>query len=95
MRWMQETTEGVVLILRIVPRASKDAVQGVLGDALKVRLQAPPIEGRANEALIRFLSEQLDVPPRNLCLLSGATGRAKRVLVKGLRAETVRARLGL
>jgi uncharacterized protein len=93
MSWMQETPDGVVVSLRVVPRASKDTVQGVLGEALKIRLQAPPVEGKANEALVRFLSKTLDVPARDVCLLSGATGRAKRVLVKGLKAQIVRDRL--
>lgn len=90
---MKETPDGVVVSLRIVPRASKDEVRGVLGDALKIRLQAPPVEGKANEALVRFLSKTLGVPARDVCLLSGATGRAKRVLLRGLRTETARTRL--
>ncbi len=53
---------GVRLSVRITPNARKNEVVGVLDDALKIKLNAPPIEGRANEALIRFIAEQLDVP---------------------------------
>ena len=93
--WYRTTPEGVVLTLRVVPRAAKDAVQGVLGDALKVRLQAPPVEGKANAALVRFLAERLDLPRSSVQLLSGSTGRAKQVLVVGLAASDLRSRLGV
>lgn len=93
MSWLQVTPAGIVLNLRVVPRASKDEVQGVLGDALKIRLQAPPVEGKANEALIRFLSKALDLPVRNFTLLSGQTGRNKRVRVAGVSESGLRARL--
>ncbi|MCX6995809.1 MAG: DUF167 domain-containing protein [Kiritimatiellaeota bacterium] len=93
MAWLQETPQGVALSLRIVPRAARDAVQGVLGDALKIRLTAPPVEGQANAALMRFLADRLDLPARQVHLLSGLTGRSKRVLVQGLSAAAIRARL--
>ena len=93
MDWIKQTAEGVEVSVRAVPRASKNALQGLLGDALKVRLQAPPVEGKANEALRDFLAETLDVPARSIRILSGETGRNKRVLVAGARLEAVRARL--
>jgi uncharacterized protein (TIGR00251 family) len=67
-----------------VPRASKNEIQGVHGDALKVRLQAPPVEGKANQALIRFLSDALNIPRSQLSIASGETGRNKAVLVTGV-----------
>ena len=93
MDWLKQTAEGVEISIRAAPRAAKNAVQGVLGDALKIRLQAPPVEGKANEALVKFLAEVLDVPPRAVRLLSGETGRNKRVLVAGARLENVRQKL--
>jgi len=87
MEWIRETTKGVLLPVRAVPRASKNEIQGVHGDALKVRLQAPPVEGKANQALIRFLSDALDIPRSQLSIASGETGRNKSVLVTGISRE--------
>jgi uncharacterized protein (TIGR00251 family) len=84
MDWIRETSKGLLLPVRAVPRASKNEIQGVHGDALKVRLQAPPVEGKANAALIRFLSEALDIPRAQLFIASGETGRNKAVLITGI-----------
>jgi uncharacterized protein len=95
MDWIRETTKGLLLPVRAVPRASKNEIQGVHGDALKIRLQAPPVEGKANAALIRFLSETLDIPRSQLSIASGETGRNKAVLITGVsRTELIR-RLGI
>jgi len=75
------------------PRASRDAVEGEREGALLVRLTAPPVEGEANAALLRILSDALGVPPSALRLLSGATGRHKRVHVAGLSSLEARTRL--
>lgn len=95
MNWLTESSDGVTLSVRVIPRAAKDKVDGVLGDALKVRLQAPPVEGKANEALRRFLARATGIPPGRVQLLSGRTGRNKRVLLCGVDAQMVRARLGV
>ena len=87
MDWIRETSKGVLLPVRAVPRASKNEIQGVHGDALKVRLQAPPVEGKANQALIRFLSDALDIPRSQFSIASGETGRNKAVLITGLSKE--------
>lgn len=87
--WLKETPDGIVLSLRIIPRANKNAVQGELGDALKIRLCAPPVEGAANSALVAFLAKRLDMPRSNVMILSGATARNKHVLVKGLSSASV------
>ena len=86
---MTDTKHGVILTLRIVPRSSKNEVCGELGDALKIKLQAPPVEGKANKALIEFLSDRLDIPRNSISILSGDTGRNKRILISGIKAETV------
>jgi len=85
--------EGVVLTLHVVPRSSRTAFAGRHGDALKVRLQAPPVDGKANKALLRFLARTFDIPARDATLLSGQTSRTKRVLLKGVTRQTVAARL--
>jgi len=84
MDWIRETSKGVILPVRAVPRASKNEIQGVHGDALKVRLQAPPVEGKANQALILFLSDALDISRSQLSIASGETGRNKAVLITGI-----------
>ena len=95
MEWIRETTKGVLLPVRAVPRASKNEIQGVHGNALKVRLQAPPVEGKANQALIRFLSEALDISRAQFTIASGETGRNKAVLITGLSKTELLKRLSL
>jgi uncharacterized protein (TIGR00251 family) len=80
--------------VRVTPRASRDAIEGEREDGvLKVRLTAPPVEGEANAALVRLMGRALGVPPRAIRLLSGASGRDKRLLVEGVQAAEARARL--
>jgi len=90
---VQETKEGTVLSIRVQPNASRTECAGLHGEEIKIRVAAPPVEGAANEALMRFLADELEVPRGCVCLQSGAGGRSKRVLVKGLTPEQVRARL--
>ena len=90
MPWLTDTPDGAVLSLRIVPRAAKNAIQGEHGDALKVRLCAPPVDGAANAALVEFLAEAFSVPRARVQLLSGATSRNKRVLLAGVAAAQVK-----
>jgi uncharacterized protein (TIGR00251 family) len=90
MNWFQKTSDGVVLNIRVVPRASRNEVQGVLGDALKIRLQAPPVDGKANTALTEFLADTLGVSKSSVVLLSGETGRTKRILIRGLDEGAIR-----
>ena len=86
---------GARLCLRVQPRASRDEIAGVAGGAVRVRLRAPPVEGAANDALLRFLADRLDVSRATLTLVSGRTARTKLVEVSGLSAEDVGRRLGL
>ncbi len=72
-----------MLTLHVKPGAKRSEVSGLHGDALKIRLAAPPIEGRANEALVRFIAERFAVPLRNVELLRGAQSRHKMVKVTG------------
>lgn len=67
------------LLVQVVPNASRTAVAGLHGDALRVRLMAPPIDGRANAALVAWLAEQLSLPRRDVMLLAGETQRRKRI----------------
>lgn len=90
MPWLTDTPDGAVLNLRVVPRAAKNAIQGEHGDALKVRLCAPPVDGAANAALIEFLAESFALPRARVQLLSGQTSRNKRVLLADFPAARVR-----
>jgi len=85
---------GVRLRLRVQPRASRTELAGVHGDQLRVRLAAPPVDGAANAALIEFLADALHLPRRDIRIVSGQTGRRKRVTIGGMTAEQVRAMLG-
>ncbi|HAL91406.1 MAG TPA: hypothetical protein DCM68_00035 [Verrucomicrobia bacterium] len=90
---LTDTPAGAVLNLRIVPRASKNAIQGEHGDALKIRLCAPPVEGAANTALIEFLSDFFSLPRARIQLLSGQTSRNKRVLLSGVSALAIQSKI--
>ena len=68
--------------VRVLPRASRNEFAGVQDGALKVRLQAPPVEGAANEALLRFLADELDLSPRQVRLVSGLGSRSKVVEIE-------------
>ena len=87
---VKEDNEGVVLAVRVQPRGSRNAIEGEWNGALKVRLTAPPTEGRANEALCRLLAAQLKIPVSAVRILAGASSRNKRVQLCGVRAEQVR-----
>jgi len=89
----RDTPEGVTLRVRVQPRASKEALGGEREGALVVRLTAPPVEGRANEALARLLGRALGVPPSAVRVVQGARGRDKSVAVAGVTAAAARERL--
>jgi uncharacterized protein len=90
---VKQSAEGVTFAVRVHPRAKKDAITGELGDALKVALTAPPVEGKANEACVAFFAKLLKVPRSSVSIAAGLTSRNKVVRVAGLSAEEVRARL--
>jgi uncharacterized protein (TIGR00251 family) len=94
MAYLTDGRGGVLLDLYVVPRSSRTECAGLHGERLRIRLQAPPAEGKANRALLRLLAETLSVPASSLRIVSGQTGRRKRVLVEGLDAGTVRKRIG-
>jgi uncharacterized protein len=77
--------------VRVQPRAKRDEITGEHGGALKIRLAAPPIEGRANDALCRFLADCLNVPLAAVKIAAGAHSRAKRVEIRGVTPEQIRA----
>lgn len=90
---VQQTAAGALFAVRVHPRAKKNAISGALGEALKLSLTAPPVEGRANHACIAFLAELLKVPRSSVTIAAGASSRNKLVCVAGLSAAAVRSRL--
>ena len=85
---------GVLINIRVVPRASKNEISGEMDGAIKIRLQSPPVDGKANKALIDFLSELLGVSKSSVAILSGETSRNKRVHVRGIELVEARRRIG-
>ena len=88
-----DSPDGIVLRVHVQPGAGRSAVVGRHGDALKVRVAAPPVEGRANEATRSLLAETMGVPEADVELTSGQSSRAKRFRFKGLDAEEAEKRL--
>ncbi len=75
---------AAILSIRVIPRSPRTRVDGKRGDAVLIRLNAPPVEGAANDALIAFLSDTLKLPRRNIRIVSGERSRDKRVAIEGL-----------
>ncbi|HKU25714.1 MAG TPA: DUF167 domain-containing protein [Candidatus Sulfotelmatobacter sp.] len=90
-----ENTNGVSVAVKVHPRARRNAIAGELGNAIKVSLTAPPVDGRANDACIEFLAEILEVPRSSITIASGASSRNKVLHVAGVTAQYVRDRLRL
>ncbi|MGA8146087.1 MAG: DUF167 domain-containing protein [Gallionellaceae bacterium] len=85
--WYRSQDGVITLTLHVQPGARRSEVAGLHGEALKIRLAAPPIDGRANEALLRFIADVLEVPLRNVELRQGAQSRHKTVQVTGSRID--------
>lgn len=83
----------MLVSVRVIPRASKSAVAGMRGEALVVRLSAPPVDGAANEALVVFLAKTFGRPRRDVSIVSGHTSRDKRVSIDGVSAAELAARI--
>jgi hypothetical protein len=92
---IQESAGGVTFAVKVHPRAKKNAIAGELGDALKVALTAPPVEGKANQACIEFFAKLLKVPRSSVSIAAGQSSRNKVIRVIGLTAEELQKRLSL
>ena len=90
---IQETATGISFQVKVHPRAKRDAIAGALGDALKLSLTAPPVEGRANEACIEFFARLLKVPRSSITIASGQSSRLKVIRIAGITAAEFRAQL--
>ena len=83
----------VTISIRVQPRASRNAVVGWTGDSLNIRLMAPPVEGAANTACLKFLADLIDLPQSHIEILKGAHSRDKVLRITGLTQNEIRARL--
>jgi uncharacterized protein (TIGR00251 family) len=90
---MHERNGALTLAVRVQPRARRDEITGEWAGALKIRLQAPPVDDKANEALISFLAGVLRIPKSAVRILAGERGRIKRVEIRGVTAKQVEALL--
>jgi uncharacterized protein (TIGR00251 family) len=90
-----ERDGGVIFAVRVIPRGSRNAIEGTYGEALKVRLIAPALENRANESLRRLLAERLNVPMAAVRIVAGEKSRTKRISISGLTRGKVIELLGL
>ena len=94
MAYYSETAEGVVLNVRAQPRSSRSGVDGVVGDALKVRIRSAPVDGKANKELVETLAEAFGVPKSSVVFKSGETSKTKRILLRGVGAARASEVLG-
>ena len=90
---VEPTADGVLLSIRVTPRAGTSAVAGLRAGALLVRLKAAPVEGAANDELVALIARLLGVPKRNVAIVSGARGRQKQLRVSGVDAPSAVSRL--
>jgi len=90
---IRETKDGVAFAIKVHPKAKKNDITGELGDALKVSLTSPPVDGKANEACIEFFAKLLKVSRSSVTIASGHTSRNKVIRVAGVNAQYIRDRL--
>jgi uncharacterized protein (TIGR00251 family) len=90
---VNESAKGITFAVKVHPRAHKNAITGIVGDALKLALTAPPVEGRANQAVIEFFAELFAIPRSSVTIASGETSRNKMVRIAGLSKQVVEQRL--
>jgi uncharacterized protein len=90
---LHNSSTGITFAVKVHPHAKKNAIAGKLGDALKLSLTAPPVDGKANQACIDFFAKLLEVPRSSVTIAAGQTSQNKVIRVAGLSAENVRRRL--
>lgn len=94
MPYFAETPEGVILNVKAQPRSSRAGVDGLLGDAVKVRIRCAPVDGKANKELVETLADAFGLPKSLVVFKSGETSKQKRILLTGVSAEKVREVVG-
>jgi uncharacterized protein (TIGR00251 family) len=87
LNWLQEHPQGVTLLLHVQPRAPASAIAGFYDGRLKLKIKAAPVEGQANDEIIRFFAKLLKVKQNQIAIMSGDTGKQKRILITGITFE--------
>ncbi|HLY99714.1 MAG TPA: DUF167 domain-containing protein [Candidatus Angelobacter sp.] len=90
---VRESAAGLSFAVKVHPRARKNAVTGTVGDAVKLSLTAPPVEGKANQAVVEFLAGWFQIPRASVTITSGESSRLKIVRITGITAEQLRRKL--
>lgn len=93
MSCMTETPEGVVLNVRAQPRSSRPGIDGLVGDAVKVRIRCAPVDGKANKELIEVLADAFGLPKSAIEFKGGETSKTKRLLLRGTTKESILSQL--
>ena len=88
--YCQDTPEGAIVNVKAVPRSSKAGLDGLLGDAVKVRVRIAPVDGKANKELVAVLADAFGLPKASVAFKSGETSKTKRLLLRGVASEAVR-----
>jgi len=91
--WIKETKEGTLVKIHVNPRSSKDGITGIHGDALNIKLTAPAVEGKANKAVISFLSDFFKIKKRQVKIKSGEKSRNKTVLLTGIDFNDIKGKI--
>ena len=89
MSWYSETPDGVVLNVKAQPRSSKAGIDGLVGDAVKVRIKSAPVDGKANKELVETLADAFGLAKSRVSFKSGETSKTKRILLSGVSAAEV------
>jgi len=84
--WYSETPEGVILNVKAQPRSSRAGIDGLFGDAIKVRIRCAPVDGKANKELVETLADAFGLPKSSVVFKSGETSKTKRILLRGVTA---------
>jgi len=87
--FFSETSEGIILNVRAQPRSSRNGIDGLLGDAVKVRIRCAPVDGKANKELIETLADAFEISKSSVVFKGGETSKTKRLLLKGVSADRV------
>ena len=91
MSWLSENGNVITLTVRVIPRASRSEIVGEHGDALKIKLVSPPVDGAANEELIKLLARSFGVPKSDVAITAGHTSKTKKVRITGIARERITA----
>ncbi|MBN2568515.1 MAG: YggU family protein [Deltaproteobacteria bacterium] len=88
---IKETEEGAVFHVRVLPRASRCEIVGIQGDALKIKITAPPVDGKANDECIKFLSDRLGIKKARISIIAGQASKNKKIAISGATERDMKA----